>query len=158
MSPTPRPTAGMTRTAVVLWFITPIAASSAIIAARVAAGVSPGTATMSRPTEQMAVIASSLSRLMCPAAADSIMPMSSEIGMKDPERPPTFEHAMRPPFFTASLSNARAATVPWVPTVSRPISSRMCATESPISAVGARERSIMLNCTPRRSAARVPTS
>ena len=36
-----------------------------------------------------------------------------ETGMKAPERPPTEEDAMTPPFFTASFSSARAAVVPW---------------------------------------------
>jgi len=42
--PAPLPERGMTRTAVVLWLITPMATSSAIRAARVSASVSPGTA------------------------------------------------------------------------------------------------------------------
>ena len=50
----------MTRTAVVLLLIIPMAASSAIMALIVVAGVSPGMAIISRPTEQTAVIASSL--------------------------------------------------------------------------------------------------
>ena len=50
---------------------------------------------------------------------------------------------MTPPFFTASLSRARAAVVPWVPHTSRPISSRMRATLSPIAGVGARDKSTM---------------
>ncbi len=49
------------RTAVVLLFITPIAISSAMIAEIVSAEVEPGTATMSMPTEQTLVQASSLS-------------------------------------------------------------------------------------------------
>ena len=57
----------MTRTAVVLWLMTPMATSSAIRAARVSASVSPGTAIMSRPTEQTAVIASSLARVRSPS-------------------------------------------------------------------------------------------
>ena len=65
-SPTPLPTAGISRTAVVFLLIMPIAASSAMIAAIVSAGVSPGMAIMSRPTEQTAVIASSLSMVMKP--------------------------------------------------------------------------------------------
>ena len=65
------PGTGITRTAVVLWLITPMATSSAIRAARVSASVSPGTAIMSRPTEQTAVIASSLARVRSPSAAAS---------------------------------------------------------------------------------------
>ena len=56
------PGTGRSLTAVVFEFITPILISSAIIAAIVSAGVSPGIAIMSRPTEHTAVIASSLSR------------------------------------------------------------------------------------------------
>ena len=65
---------------------------------------------------------------------------------------------MTPPFFTASLSSARAAVVPWVPVTSRPISSRMCATESPMVGVGASERSTMPKGTPRRRLASCATS
>src|SRR4030095_15810413 len=61
ISPTSRPGTGIIRTAVVLLFITPTAISSAIIAAIVSALVEPGTATMSIPTEQTLVQASSLS-------------------------------------------------------------------------------------------------
>ena len=157
-SPGAVPGAGMIRTAVVLWFMTPIAASSAIIPAIVEEGVSPGTATMSRPTEQIAVIASSFASEIAPASAASIMPSSSDTGMNDPERPPTREHAMRPPFFTASLSRASAAVVPCAPTRSNPIASSARATESPISEVGARDRSTIPKSTPRRSAAMRPTS
>ena len=62
ISPIFLPIAGMILTAVVFVLTTPIAASSAIIAARVSAEVSPGTAIISRPTEHTQVIASSLSR------------------------------------------------------------------------------------------------
>jgi hypothetical protein len=61
-------------TAVVFALIIPIAASSAMMAAIVDAGVSPGTAIMSRPTEQTQVMASSLSMLMAPMRAASIIP------------------------------------------------------------------------------------
>ena len=131
------------RTAVVLVFTMPMAASSAMMAEMVAAEVSPGTAIMSRPTEHTQVMASSLSRERAPDWAAAIMPSSSLTGMKAPDRPPTLELAMTPPFFTASLSRARAAVVPWVPHTSRPISSRMRATLSPIAGVGARDKSTM---------------
>src|SRR5678815_608414 len=55
MSPTSRPGTGMIRTAVVLLFMTPMASSSAMIAAIVSADVDPGTATISIPTEQTLV-------------------------------------------------------------------------------------------------------
>ena len=48
--------------------------------------------------------------------------------------------------------------MPWAPTCSSPMCSRIWATESPISAVGARERSTIPKGTPSRSAAMVPTS
>ena len=35
--------------------------------------------------------------------------------MNAPDRPPTWLEAMTPPFFTASLSMASAAVVPWAP-------------------------------------------
>ena len=111
------------------------------------ADVSPGMATMSNPTEQIAVMASSLSTLIVPDRTASIMPLSSDTGMNDPDKPPTREHAIMPPFFTASLSSANAAVVPCVPTCDNPMCSMMCATESPNSAVGARDKSTIPNGT-----------
>ena len=158
LSPTCLPGAGITRTAVVLLLTMPMAASSAMMAAMVSAGVSPGMAIMSRPTEQTQVMASSFSRDSAPFSAAWIMPMSSLTGMNAPESPPTWDEAITPPFFTASLSSASAAVVPWAPQVSRPISSRMAATESPTAGVGARERSTMPKGTPRRRLASRATS
>ena len=43
------------------------------------------------------------------------MPASSDTGMNAPDRPPTDDEAMTPPFFTASFSMARAAVVPGPP-------------------------------------------
>ena len=146
------------RTAVVLLFIMPMAASSAMMAATVLAGVEPGTAIMSSPTEQTQVMASSLSMVSAPRAAAAIIPSSSLTGMKAPESPPTEELAITPPFFTASFSSARAAVVPCVPQTSRPISSRMRATLSPTAGVGARERSTMPKGTPSRREASCATS
>ena len=65
---------------------------------------------------------------------------------------------MSPPFFTASLRSASAAVVPGAPHASSPISSRMRATLSPTSEVGASERSMMPNGTPRRRDASRATS
>ena len=152
------PIAGITLTAVVLLFTIPIAASSAMIAEIVSAGVSPGIHIISRPTEHTAVIASSFSMQSAPLFAASIMPASSETGINAPESPPILEQAITPPFLTASLSRARAAVVPCVPHFSRPISSRIWATESPTAGVGASERSTIPNGTPRRLEAIVPTS
>src|ERR1044072_232517 len=112
MSPTSRPGTGMIRTAVVLLFITPIASSSAMIAAIVSAEVDPGTATMSMPTEQTLVHASSFESDNAPTSAASIMPASSDTGMNAPLMPPTEPLAIAPPFFTASVNNASAAVVP----------------------------------------------
>lgn len=125
ISPTLVLGAGMMRTAVVLLLMTPMAASSAMMAEMVEAGVSPGMAIMSSPTEQIAVMASSFSRFREPALTALIMPMSSDTGMNAPDKPPTWPQAMTPPFLTASLSRARAAVVPWVPTISRPMLSRI---------------------------------
>ena len=86
------------------------------------------------------------------------MPSSSLTGMNAPDRPPTWEVAIRPPFLTASLRSARAAVVPGAPHASSPISSKMRATLSPTSEVGARERSMMPNGTPRRRDASRATS
>ena len=83
-----------------------------VIAEITSAGVSPGTTIMSSPTEQTAVIASSFSIDSVPDFAAAIMPASSDTGMNAPESPPTCEDAITPPFFTASLSRARAAVVP----------------------------------------------
>jgi len=60
-SPALAPGTGIKRTAEVLSLITPMAISSAMMAAIVSGGVSPGTATMSRPTEHTEVMASSFS-------------------------------------------------------------------------------------------------
>ena len=142
----------------VLLLTMPMAASSAMMAEMVSAPVSPGTAIMSRPTEQTQVMASSLSRHRTPSSAAAIMPASSETGMKAPERPPTWEEAMTPPFLTASLSRARAAVVPWMPQVSRPMISKISATLSPRAGVGARERSTTPKGTSRRREASCATN
>ena len=142
----------------VLLFTMPMAASSAMMAEMVSAGVSPGTAIISRPTEQTQVMASSLSTHRVPALAAAIMPSSSLTGIKAPDSPPTEEDAMTPPFFTASFSRASAAVVPWVPQTSRPISSRIRATESPIAGVGARLRSTIPKGVSRRLLASLATS
>ena len=157
-SPSARPMAGITRTAVVLELTMPIAASSAMMAEIVSAGVSPGMTIISRPTEQTAVMASSFSISKQPLLAAAIMPASSVTGMKAPDRPPTEEDAITPPFLTASLSIASAAVVPCVPHCSRPISSRIYATESPTAGVGASERSMMPKGTPSMREASLPTS
>ena len=81
--------------------------------------------------------------LSAPISAASIIPASSETGMKAPLKPPTWDEAITPPFLTASLSIASAAVVPCVPHLSRPIFSRILATESPTAGVGAKERSII---------------
>ena len=68
--------------------------------------------------------------------------------MKAPDSPPTAELAIIPPFLTASLSIARQAVVPQAPTLSKPISSKMCATLSPITGVGASDKSTIPQLTP----------
>src|ERR1044072_5603692 len=84
ISPTSRPGTGMIRTAVVLLFMTPIASSSAMIAAIVSADVDPGTATLSMATEQTLVQASSSASDNAPTCAASIMPASSDTGINAP--------------------------------------------------------------------------
>ena len=59
---------------------------------------------------------------------------------------------------TWSLSIARAAVVPGAPVCSRPISSSISATESPIAGVGASERSTIPNGTLSLAAASCATS
>ena len=103
-------------------------------------------------------MASSFSIERTPFLAASIIPASSVTGIKAPDRPPTLDEAITPPFFTASLSMARAAVVPWVPHCWRPISSNIYATESPTAGVGARERSIIPKGTSSILEASVPTS
>ena len=66
--------AGMMRTAVVFWFTIPIAASSAMMPEMVVAGVSPGMAIISKPTEHTQVIASNFSIVKAPASTASIIP------------------------------------------------------------------------------------
>ena len=130
------PMAGMTRTAVVLELIMPMAAWSAIMAEITSAGG------ISRNIDHIEADRAhrrhgfQLSIRRQPQRAASIIPASSVTGMNAPERPPTWEEAITPPFFTASLSRARAAVVPWAPQHSSPISSRMWATESPTAGVG----------------------
>ena len=124
-SPSFLPTAGITLTAVVLPFTIPIAASSAIIPLMTSGVVSPGITIISRPTEHTAVIASSFSIQSAPDLAAAIIPASSETGINAPERPPTLDEAITPPFLTASLSIARQAVVPAAPHCSRPISSKI---------------------------------
>ena len=158
VSPTCLPGTGKIRTAVVLWFIIPMASSSAMMPNRTSGGVSPGTATMSRPTEHTELIASSLARLSAPSFTASIMPWSSDTGMKAPERPPTLDEAIAPPFFTASVRSASAAVDPQPPARSTPIASRMSPTESPAAGVGARLRSRIPKLVPSRRAASRPTS
>ena len=157
-SPALWPMAGITRTAVVLLLTMPMAASSAIRPLMTSAVVSPGITTMSMPTEQTAVMASSFSSVRLPHSAALIMPSSSDTGMNAPDRPPTWLDAITPPFFTASFNMARQAVVPQQPQLSKPISSRMLATLSPIAGVGAKDRSMMPAGTPSCSLARLATS
>ena len=89
----------------------------------------------------MAVIASNFSKFNEPFNTLSIIPASSETGINAPLKPPTCEQAITPPFLTASFKSANAAVVPCVPTLSSPISSKICATESPIAGVGAKDKS-----------------
>ena len=63
-----------------------------------------------------------------------------------------------PPFLTASFNIAKAAVVPCVPTCSKPISSKIWATESPTAGVGAKDRSTIPNGTFNFSAAMLPTN
>ena len=60
-----------------------------MIAEIVSAVVSPGIAIISKPTEHTQVIASSLSSDKLPQATASIIPASSDTGMKAPLKPPT---------------------------------------------------------------------
>ena len=122
----------------------------------VLAGVSPGMAIMSRPTEQTLVMASSFSRLSRPEVAAASMLESSETGMKAPDRPPTDEEAKAPPFFTASLSMASTAVVPGAPMLDSPTLWKISPTLSPTAGVGARERSATPKGRPRRWATSLP--
>ena len=129
------------RTAVVLLLIMPMAASSAIMAEMVSAGVSPGIAIMSSPTEHTQVMASSFSIVRAPERAAASMALSSLTGMKAPDKPPTWLDANTPPFFTASLSMARMAVDPGAPIEDSPSVWKISPTLSPTAGVGANERS-----------------
>ena len=85
-------------------------------------------AIMSRPTEQTQVMASSFSSVNAPHSRGvESCPTSSLTGINAPERPPTWEEAITPPFFTASFSKRqRRRWCRGCRTASRPISSRMC--------------------------------
>ena len=150
--------AGITLTAVVFELTIPMAASSAIMPAITSAGVSPGIAIISSPTEHTAVIASSFSIVSTLLLAASIIPASSETGINAPESPPTWLDAITPPFLTASLRSARQAVVPHAPQLSSPISSSIWATESPTAGVGASDRSTIPKGTPSLSEATDATS
>jgi len=54
-------------------------------------------------------MASSFSSESAPASTAAIMPASSDTGMKAPERPPTLELAMTPPFLTAYVEHGERA-------------------------------------------------
>ena len=89
------------------------------------AGV-PGMRSCPGPRCNTAVMASSLVRVRQPAEGGLDHAGVSVTGIKAPESPPTLELAMTPPlFFTASLSSAKAAVVPWAPHCSRPMPSKM---------------------------------
>ena len=150
--------AGISLTAVVLLFIIPMAISSAMTPATDSAGVSPGMAIMSSPTEHTHVMASSFSNVRAPASTASIMPWSSLTGMNAPLKPPTYELAITPPFFTWSLRSASAAVVPGAPGYSSPISCNISATLSPTAGVGASDRSTIPKGTPSCDAASRATS
>ena len=115
---------------------------------------------MSSPTEQTALMLSSRSIDSAPARAAATMPASSLTGMNAPDSPPTADDAITPPFLTASVSIASAATEPGAPAFSIPIASRISATESPTAGVGASDRSTTPKRTggPRRRATSRPIS
>lgn len=108
--------------------ITPGLLPSAIIAARVAAGHS-GDRIYARPTEKAAATLQASSRVIYPVAADSIMPISSEIdevSRRDHRRFTRHEAALHRVAEQRKCRNSAVGTDGF-----RPISSRMCATESP---------------------------
>ena len=61
-------------------------------------------------------------------------------------------------FFNCVVKHCKRGCCAGPPVLSRPISSRMWATLSPMAGVGARERSIMPNCVFKRRAASCATS
>ena len=133
-----------------------MATSSAIKAASVSASVSPGTAIMSRPTEQTAVIASSLASVRSPRSTAAASAASSLTATKAPESPPTDDEAKLPPFLTASFKSASAAVEPGAPIRKTPIAWRISPTESPTCGVGASDRSTIPNGTPSLEATSRP--
>ena len=100
---------------------------------------------MSKPTEQTAVMASSLSSVSTPASAAAIHTLVFGNGNKRAAQTADCAGSHHAAFFTASFSNAKAAVVPCVPQTLKPISSRMRATESPTAGVGANDKSRIPN-------------
>ena len=86
----------------------PMAASSAMMAEMVSAGVSPGTAIMSSPTEQTAVMASSLSSVSVPAA-DGVdhAGVLARPGIKAPDSPPTVGGGHHAAFFDGVVEHGQ---------------------------------------------------
>ena len=89
----------------------PMAASSAMMAEITSAGV-PGDVDHIQSHRADGGHRLQLFQPQAAAAGGQIMPASSVTGMNAPDSPPTWEEAITPPFFTASLSRARAAVVP----------------------------------------------
>ena len=99
------------RTAVVLVLATPMAISSAMMPEITASSVSPGRNHI-QPDRADRRHRLQLLQPGTPASTAAIIPSSSETGMNAPDRPPTEDEAITPPFLTASLSSASAAVVP----------------------------------------------
>ena len=130
----------------------PMAASSAMMPAMVSAEVSPGMAIISRPTEQTA--RHGLAAFQWSGAphwagvdharvfrnGDKGAGQSADVGRGHDA---ALFHRVIEQWPARRWCRGRRSD-------SRPISSRMCATESPTAGVGARERSTMPKGTPRR--------
>ena len=108
----------MGRTAVVFELNHADGGASAMMAERVAAVVSPGTAIMSRPTERTQVWPPAYPGGRPSRRGGDHALVLASAGMKAPDRPPTWGGGPCAPFFTASLNlGPGAAVVPWVPRV-----------------------------------------
>ena len=83
-------------------------------------GVSPGTAIISRPTEQTQALPQSLSRVIAPDSAAEIIPFV----LADRYKAPTVRPRCRKPSssFLPRRSKSQRAVVPWVPQTDNPIS------------------------------------
>jgi len=148
----------MSRVAVVLQLMTPIAISSAMMAESVSVEVSPGMATMSSPTEQTLVMASSFSRHRCPWRArlgDVEVLAHRYEGAAQPADPRTGEGAA---LLDGVVQQGQGGRGPRNPDGQQPQTLKNLPDAVATCGVGARERSTTPKGIPRCSATSLPIS